>query len=186
MTACGYCNAVNGPAAHYCRHCGATRAAAPPPPATAVASGPESNIIPMKSLLLLTFDSYSAYLFYWFYRPWRQYRDHTGDIAYPVWHALTWAAPTYGWFRIYAHAKACRPLVAVAGRPDTIIPVLPVLLFIFQRRGAERRRLPLYRPGPGPPGPSPDRPVPAPGRHGPDRPPAEPSATAAERLLGTD
>lgn len=85
----------------------------------------------MERLLPLTFGSYGAYLSYWFYLTWRQYRDHTGDAAYPVWHALTLAVPIYGWFRIYAHAKICRHLAAVAGRPDTIIPVLPVLLFLF-------------------------------------------------------
>lgn len=104
MTACGYCNAINGPADGYCRHCGATQATAPPLLATAVASGPENNIIPMERLLLLTFGSYGAYLFYRFYLTWRQYREHTGDAAYPVWQALTLSVPIYGWFRIYAHA----------------------------------------------------------------------------------
>ena len=48
MNACGYCNAVNGPADRYCRHCGATRAAGPPPPATAVSSPPQA--IPLYEL----------------------------------------------------------------------------------------------------------------------------------------
>ena len=48
MNACGYCNAVNGPADRYCRHCGATRAAGPSPPATAVASPPQA--IPLYEL----------------------------------------------------------------------------------------------------------------------------------------
>ena len=42
------------------------------------------------------------YLFYWFYLTWRQYRDHTGDTAYPVWHALTLAAD-------YGKAMELRP-----------------------------------------------------------------------------
>ena len=99
----------------------------PPPPA----AGPESNIIPVNRLLLLTIASYGAYLFYWFYLTWKQYREHTGDTDYLVWHALTLCVPIYGWFRLYAHAKVCRHLAVAAGQPDTVIPVLPVLLFIF-------------------------------------------------------
>lgn len=39
--------------------------------------------------------------------------------------------PSYSWFRIYAHGKTVRQLARNAGRPDQIIPILPVLLFIF-------------------------------------------------------
>lgn len=48
MTACGYCNAVNGPADRCYHHCGDTRATGPPPPATAIASPPQT--IPLYEL----------------------------------------------------------------------------------------------------------------------------------------
>lgn len=141
MPACAHCSAVNEPDAHYCSHCGAALSAdgviphqVVPPPAPddpGAALGPESNIIPMPRLLLLTFGSYGSYLFYWHYLTWKQYHDQTGNEAYPVWHALALGVPIYNLFRIYAHAKACRYLAATAYLPDTVIPILPVLLFLF-------------------------------------------------------
>lgn len=147
MPACVLCSAVNETDAHYCAHCGAAlRAGAEltssgPSPGRNCGSGysaatgapvdPESKVIPVSRLLLLTFSSYGAYLFYWFYFTWKQYWDHTGNEAYPVWHALALGVPIYNLFRIYAHAKACRYLAATAYLPDTVIPILPVLLFLF-------------------------------------------------------
>ena len=96
------------------------------------APAPESNLLPLGRVLALVFASYGTYLFYWFYLTWKQYKDHTGAEAYPVWHALTLAIPIYAWFRLHAHGKTIQSLNAHAGRnADAIIPIVPVLLFLF-------------------------------------------------------
>ena len=102
-----------------------------PPQGAEDAAAAESKIIPIERIALLTVASYGFYLFYWYYKTWKQYRDHTGDRAYPVCHALTLLLPIYSWFRIYYHGKVARRLDEQAGRPDDILPILPVLLFIF-------------------------------------------------------
>lgn len=51
--------------------------------------------ISMTRIILLVIASYGVYPIYWMYRTWKQYRDHTGAEAYPVWHALTQLVPNY-------------------------------------------------------------------------------------------
>ncbi len=64
--------------------------------------------------------SYGFYIFYWFYLTWRQYRDHTGSRAFPVWHALTLLAPIYGLFRTHAHIRSFRELMMRDNLPGTL------------------------------------------------------------------
>lgn len=51
--------------------------------------------ISMRRILFMTIASYGLYLVYWFYVTWKQYKDNTGERAYPVWHALTLLIPIY-------------------------------------------------------------------------------------------
>jgi len=69
----------------------------------------------MTRITVLAIVSFGFYIVYWMYLTWRQYRDHTGEEAYPVWHALTLFIPIYGLFRIHAHMRSYNELIAAAG-----------------------------------------------------------------------
>ena len=62
-------------------------------------------------IIFLTIISFGTYLFYWHYLTWRHYRDHTGNNAYPIWHALALLVPVYGLFRIHAHMRSYNELM---------------------------------------------------------------------------
>ena len=131
--ACG--NAVE-PSDRFCGFCGAELAAAPrqaweTAPAPFTLPRDESYLIPTQRVLLMTFISHGLYFFYWSYLTWKQYRDYTGDIAYPVWHALCLLVPIYNLFRIYAHMRTYRDLMGVAGLPTTIGAGMAVALIVL-------------------------------------------------------
>ena len=78
-------------------------------------------------IILLSIVSMGLYWIYWMYRTWKQYRDHTIEIAaesgqthHPVWHGLTQLVPVYGWFRYHAHVRQYKELMVERGVPDTL------------------------------------------------------------------
>ena len=73
-----------------------------------------------KRVVVMSILSFGIYLWYWFYLTWKQYRDHTGERAYPVWHALALSVPIYGLFRTHAHMRSYKELMAGTGVPTTI------------------------------------------------------------------
>ncbi len=87
--------------------------------------------ISLPRVLFMTVLSYGLYIFYWFYLTWKQYRDHTRTEVYPVWHALTLIVPIYGLFQIYHHMNSFKVLMLFAGLPNTIGPVMAVVLVII-------------------------------------------------------
>jgi len=64
---------------------------------------------------LMTFLSDGLYLFYWFYITWQQYRDHTGNQVFPMWHTLSLMIPIYGLFRTHSHMRSFKELMQDAG-----------------------------------------------------------------------
>ncbi len=83
--------------------------------------------ISIARVILVSVVSMGIYWVYWMYRTWKQYRDHTidmaaetGDVHHPVWHGLTQAVPVYGWFRYHAHIRQYKELMAERGVPDTL------------------------------------------------------------------
>ena len=76
--------------------------------------------ISFQRICLMMVLSYGLYLFYWFYLTWKQYRDHTGNEAYPVWHALSVAVPIYGLFRTHFHMRSFKELMVNADVSSTI------------------------------------------------------------------
>ena len=76
----------------------------------------------MNRVLFMTIISYGLYLFYWFYLTWKQYRDHTREEAFPVWHTLTLMVPIYGLFRTHAHTRVFKDLMTRQGLMTTIAP----------------------------------------------------------------
>ena len=78
-------------------------------------------------IILMSVISMGLYWIYWMYRTWKQYRDHalesaaeTGDVHYPVWHALTQLVPVYGFFRYHAHIRHYKEQMVNRGVPDTL------------------------------------------------------------------
>ena len=76
--------------------------------------------ISLPRIILLTILSYGLYALYWTYITWKQYRDHSGETAYPVWHALAQLVPIYGWFRFYAHVRAYERLMEGQGTRNNL------------------------------------------------------------------
>ena len=89
-----------------------------------------SYLIPTQRVLLMTLVSHGLYLFYWFYVTWKQYQEHTGEEAYPVWHALCLFVPIYNLFRIHAHMRTYRELMEYAGVTTSISAGMGVVLIL--------------------------------------------------------
>ena len=80
-------------------------------------------------VVALTLLSSGLYIFYWMYVTWRQYRDHTGEVAYPVMHALALMVPVYQFFRLHAHIRVYQELMETRGVPTTLNPLRAVLVY---------------------------------------------------------
>lgn len=87
-------------------------------------------LISISRVVLLTLLSSGLYVFWWFYITWKQYREHMGVIAYPVWHSLALLVPIYSFFRVYAHAVTYRRLLGSSGSSVWTTPVLAVFAFV--------------------------------------------------------
>ena len=134
MPFCSNCGNEHQPSVNFCNACGAALSNTP-----GVEREVETDIgwgmaqelryhISLKRVLIMTVLSYGLYLFYWFYITWKQYRDHTGADAYPVWHALTLLVPFYNLFRIHAHMHSLKELMLNANLSSSISPGWAVLL----------------------------------------------------------
>ena len=89
------------------------------------------NYLPPTRILLMAVLSYGLHLFYWFYLTWKQYRDHTGREAFPVWHALTLVVPIYGLFRTHAHVRSFKELMVNSGVTSILSPGWAVVLVML-------------------------------------------------------
>lgn len=87
-------------------------------------------IIDPTRLIVVTILSFGLYLYYWFYLTWKHYRDYTKKEAYPVWHALTICVPIYCWFRVHAHIRSYKELMAEVGLVSNLNPGLFIFLFM--------------------------------------------------------
>ena len=120
MPFCPNCRRATQPEANFCPNCGMDLSNAP---GAATNTGPLElpYYISQKRIILMTVLTFGLYLLpYWFYLTWKQYRDHTGNDAYPVWHVFALFVPIYGLFRAYAHARTYRDLMQDAGIPSSI------------------------------------------------------------------
>ena len=131
MPFCDNCGVEHTASAHFCISCGA---------ALIDESGyPEASSetlillgypISLKRILFMVVISYGLYIFYWYYLTWKQYRDHTNEVVYPVWHALTLLVPIYGLFRTHAHTRIFRESMVNADLPSSINPKLAVIVVL--------------------------------------------------------
>ena len=85
--------------------------------------------IPPNRIALLTVLSAGLYIFYWMYITWRHYRDHTGETAYPIFHALSLMVPVYQLFRLHAHMRVFQEMMESRGVPSTLSPLRAVLIY---------------------------------------------------------
>ena len=85
--------------------------------------------IPPGRIVALTVLSSGLYIFYWMYATWRQYREHTGEIAFPIMHALSLLVPIYQFFRLHAHMRVYQELMEQRGVPTTLSPARIVLIY---------------------------------------------------------
>ncbi|MCY3691490.1 MAG: hypothetical protein OXH30_05760, partial [Chloroflexi bacterium] len=69
------------------------------------------------------------YIFYWMYITWRHYRDHTGETAYPIFHALSLMVPVYQFFRLHAHMRVFQELMEARDVPSTLSPLRAVGIY---------------------------------------------------------
>jgi hypothetical protein len=83
--------------------------------------------ISVARIIVLSVISMGLYWLYWMYRTWKQYRDHTVEMAaesgvthHPVWHGLTQIVPVYGFFRYHAHIRQYKELMEERGIPDSL------------------------------------------------------------------
>ena len=113
MQTCTTCNSELLEDVHFCGNCGqkvgATQRTTPP-----VLQNDEDAeyryAIPIRRVMAFTVISFGLYMFYWFYITWKQYRDHTGEKAFPFWHAMTQLVPFYSLYRVHAHIRVFRNL----------------------------------------------------------------------------
>ena len=101
--------------ARFCQSCGSALA-------TPALARVERYRISPNRIVVMSILSWSFYLFYWMYLTWKHYRDHTREVAYPVWHAMAVGVPIYGYFRAHAHARSFKELMTDAGVETTINP----------------------------------------------------------------
>ena len=129
MPFCDNCGAEHPPSVHFCGACGAALLDESGHPR----ASSETLIllgypISLKRIWFMVVISYGLYIFYWYYLTWKQYRDHTNEVAYPVWHALTLLVFIYGLFRTHAHMRTFRELMLNANMPSSISPRLAVIV----------------------------------------------------------
>ena len=88
-------------------------------------------LIPIPRVIILSILSAGLYFYYWAYITWKHYRDQTGETAYPLWHALAFVIPVYGYFRVHAHMRVYGELMLDHGMKTSINPVRAVFTVII-------------------------------------------------------
>jgi len=119
MPFCPYCSHQVQSTHIFCGGCGkALPAESSSYPEEAPAAPPQQTLayrISPTRILIMTLLSDGLYLFYWFYITWQQYREHTGNRVFPMWHTLSLIIPVYGLFRTHAHMRSFKELMLNAG-----------------------------------------------------------------------
>ena len=123
---CASCGKHVDATARFCGFCGqelAAQSRATPPtssPYSELSVPATSYLIPTQRVLFMMLVSQGLYLFYWFYLTWKQYKQHTGAEAYPVWHALCLLVPIFRLFVVHAHMRSFKRLMTDADVPSSI------------------------------------------------------------------
>ena len=134
-TRCGMLNAVR---ANFCSSCGAQsfvevseeQLGGNSPNQVAVPGNNAVRLGTTRIVILSTVTS-GAYIIYWLYMTWKQLQKETGEVHYPVLHALTMFVPVYGLFRLYKHVGVIQALALKAGVDTSLTPGLAVVLMVL-------------------------------------------------------
>ena len=119
---CSKCDKVRDTDASYCSECGSDLVSVDP--------GDLDNLMSRKRVVVLLFIGGWIYLLYWMYRTWKQYKDHSRQRAFPVWHALTQFVPIYNFFRMHAHFRVYKELILQRGLSSYTPPMYMVVVMI--------------------------------------------------------
>ncbi|MBI4281875.1 MAG: zinc-ribbon domain-containing protein [Chloroflexi bacterium] len=129
MNYCPRCGTATRQGAVFCASCGhrlegsTTLRSGSSPMDGGQAVGTELRyMIPLGRVLFMSVISFGLYVFYWLYLTWKQYRDYTGEEAFPVWHAMTQMVPIYSYFRVHAHMRVFAELMRGENLETTISP----------------------------------------------------------------
>ncbi|MCH7606381.1 MAG: hypothetical protein IH962_04430, partial [Chloroflexi bacterium] len=135
MPYCPVCGNAIEPSFDYCGFCGRALPEADPTPLETETPSPAPATLVYRlsprRIVLMTVLSYGFYWYYWFYLTWKQYRDHTRNEAFPVWHAMSLSIPIYNLFRTHAHMRSFKELMADAGLESTINPGWAVVVVLI-------------------------------------------------------
>ena len=115
---CPRCGTQVDPDALFCPSCGT------PMTGPTQSAQPVPYLISTTRIIILNILSLGLYTIYWLYKTWQQYRNHTGEQAFPVWHGLSAFVPVYGSFRAHAHLRIFGELAAAAGLALAFAPGL--------------------------------------------------------------
>lgn len=115
MPFCPYCSHQVESIDIFCGGCGKALPADPHPGPEVDPTEPPTRTLAYRisptRILVMSLLSYGIYLFYWFYLSWQQYRDHTGNLIFPMWHTISILIPVYGQFRTHAHVLCIKELM---------------------------------------------------------------------------
>lgn len=138
MNYCPQCGTEIQQGAAFCNTCGHRLGGPPTPRSDPTVRGGEQavatelrNMIPLRRILFMSIISNGLYFFYWFYLTWKQYRDHTGEEAFPTWHAMTQTVPVYGYFRVHAHMRVFAELMRGERLETSISPAWAVVAVLI-------------------------------------------------------
>ena len=114
-TFCSSCDGIQA-TANFCERCGVA------------IEKPLPYLMSVHRVVTMSLLSGGIYLLWWAYITWKHYRDHTGEEAYPVWHALTLLVPR---FRIHAHTRTFKELMMARQLTNSIRPGIAVVIILF-------------------------------------------------------
>ena len=118
-TFCSSCGHGIQATANFCERCGVA------------IEKPLPYLMSVHRVVTMSLLSGGIYLLWWAYITWKHYRDHTGEEAYPVWHALTLLVPIYDLFRIHAHTRTFKELMMARQLTNSIRPGIAVVIILF-------------------------------------------------------
>ena len=123
MPYCTQCGTHVEVSASYCPSCGKALSR-PAGPEAATEAVVLRYRLSLTRFVVASVLSYGVYSLYWAYLTWRQYREHTGALVYPVWHALALGIPIYGSFRVHPRLTAFKKMMEAQGLKSAISPQL--------------------------------------------------------------
>ena len=78
---------------------------------------------PVWLVVALSVVTFGLYTTVWFGLSWAELRRERGDTRmHPIWHAIGFALPIYGWFRTLAHFRLLGSMLRTTGSSRVVLP----------------------------------------------------------------